>query len=204
MYARLAAAVASKGTARSVHGPESTLSRHGLLLRADKRARELQALGVGAGELVALSLGNVAELVVMLLACSKLGAVAVPVDPAQPGARWQPVTVAVEPEALAAALDVLFENVFAHTERTVAFQLSVTPGPGGGCVITVDDAGTGFDPSLAAAGRSGGGSTGLGLAIVDRLARSTGGTMTVEPSPMGGARVVCRLGTGAPRTAAVV
>lgn len=82
MYTRLAEAVASKGTARSVHGPESTLSRHGLLIRADKRARELQALGVGAGQLVALSLGNVAELVVMLLACSKLGAVAVPVDPA--------------------------------------------------------------------------------------------------------------------------
>ena len=82
MYSRLAAAVASKGTARSVHGPESTLSRHGLLIRADKRARELQALGVGAGQLVALSLGNVAELVVMLLACSKLGAIAVPVDPA--------------------------------------------------------------------------------------------------------------------------
>jgi len=82
MYARLAEAVASKGTARSVHGPESTLSRHGLLIRADKRARELQALGVGAGDLVALSLGNVAELVVMLLSCSKLGAIAVPVDPA--------------------------------------------------------------------------------------------------------------------------
>jgi acyl-CoA synthetase (AMP-forming)/AMP-acid ligase II len=82
MYARLAAAVASKGTARSVHGPESTLSRHGLLIRADKRARELQALGVGKGDPVALSLGNVAELVVMLLSCSKLGAIAVPVDPA--------------------------------------------------------------------------------------------------------------------------
>lgn len=129
----------------------------------------------------------------------------VPVDPAEPGAaRWQPVTVAVEPEALAAALDVLFENVFAHTERAVAFQLSVTAEPGGGCAIAVDDAGTGFDPSLAAAGRSGGGSTGLGLAIVGRLARSTGGTMTVEPSPLGGARVVCRLGTGAARSAAVV
>ncbi|MDH4077050.1 MAG: HAMP domain-containing protein [Acidimicrobiia bacterium] len=128
----------------------------------------------------------------------------VPVDPDAPGAVWEPVTVAVEPEALAAGLDVLFENVFAHTERGVAFELSVAAGPGGGCVITLDDAGPGFDPSMAAAGRSGGGSSGLGLAILGRLARASSGSMTIEPSPMGGARVVCRLGTGAPRTAFVV
>ncbi len=128
----------------------------------------------------------------------------VPVDPAEPGARWRAVTVAVEPEALAAGLDVLLENVFAHTERGVAFQLSVAADPDGGCVIAVDDAGPGFDPSMMAAGRSGGGSTGLGLAIVGRLARSTGGSMAVETSPLGGARVVCRLGTGAGRRAAPV
>lgn len=81
VYSRLAAAVASKGSARSVYGPENTLSRRGLLIRADRRARELGGLGVRAGSLVALSLGNVAELVVMLLACSKLRAVALPVDP---------------------------------------------------------------------------------------------------------------------------
>lgn len=82
MYSRLSAAVAGRGSARSVYGPENTLSRRGLLIRADKRARELSGLRVGAGSLVALSLGNVAELVVMLLACSKLGAIAVPIDPA--------------------------------------------------------------------------------------------------------------------------
>lgn len=131
-----------------------------------------------------------------------LGGVAVDSD--EPGATWEPVTVAVEPEALAAGLDVLFENVFAHTDRGVAFELSVTAEPGGGCVIALDDAGTGFDPSMAAAGRSGGGSTGLGLAIVGRLARATGGSMAIEPSPLGGARVVCRLGTGAHRAAPVV
>ncbi|MEZ5408569.1 MAG: HAMP domain-containing protein [Acidimicrobiales bacterium] len=124
----------------------------------------------------------------------------VAVDPDVPGTAWDPVTVAVEPEALAAGLDVLFENVFAHTERGVAFELSVAAGPGGGCVITLDDAGSGFDPSMAAAGRSGGGSTGLGLAIVGRLARATGGSMSIGPSPLGGARVVCELGTGAART----
>ncbi|MCA9712606.1 MAG: hypothetical protein KDK70_42655, partial [Myxococcales bacterium] len=54
IYARLAAAASRKGHARSVHGLQSTLSRRGLLHRADRRARELDALGVAAGELVAL------------------------------------------------------------------------------------------------------------------------------------------------------
>lgn len=82
LYARMATAVSRKGSARSLYGPENTLSRRGLLSRADRRARELSGLGVGTGDVVALSLGNVAELVIMMLACSKLGAVAAPVDPA--------------------------------------------------------------------------------------------------------------------------
>jgi signal transduction histidine kinase len=101
--------------------------------------------------------------------------------------------LAVTPEDLAAALDVVLENVFAHTQRGTAFELAIE-GWGEGCLITVDDAGPGFDPALAAAGRSGGGSTGLGLAIVERLARSGGGSLTVSASPLGGARVALSLG----------
>lgn len=82
IYARLAAAVARSGTPRSVYAQDTTLSRRGLLTRADKRARELQAAGVHEGDLVALSMGNVPQLIVLLLACSKLRAVPVPVDPA--------------------------------------------------------------------------------------------------------------------------
>jgi len=81
LYACLTAAASRKGSARSIYGPENTLSRRGLLTRADRRARELQGLGIGQGDLVALSLGNTTDLVVMLLSCSKLGAIAVPLDP---------------------------------------------------------------------------------------------------------------------------
>jgi cyclohexanecarboxylate-CoA ligase len=82
MYARMAAAVARAGAPRSVYAQDTTLSRRGLLTRADRRARELTSLGVGPGDLVALSMGNVPLLLVLAIACSKLRAIAVPVDPA--------------------------------------------------------------------------------------------------------------------------
>lgn len=81
-YARLAEAVEHSGTPRSVYSQDTTLSRRGLLTRADRRARELAGMGVAERDLVALSMGNVAEFLILLLAISKLGAVAMPVDPA--------------------------------------------------------------------------------------------------------------------------
>jgi acyl-CoA synthetase (AMP-forming)/AMP-acid ligase II len=81
-YARLAEAVENSGTPRSVYSQDTTLSRRGLLTRADRRARELAGMGVSKGDLVALSMGNVAEFLILMLAISKLGAVAMPVDPA--------------------------------------------------------------------------------------------------------------------------
>jgi len=53
-----------------------------VLTRADKRARELEAAGIHAGDVVALSMGNVVEYVVLLLAASRIDAIAMPVDPA--------------------------------------------------------------------------------------------------------------------------
>jgi len=58
----------------------------------------------------------------------------------------------------------------------------------------VQDAGPGFDPSAGARGVSGAGSTGLGLDIARRTAESAGGTLTVDRSPLGGARVTVTLG----------
>lgn len=81
MYRRLAEAVSHAGSPRSVYSQDATLSRRGLLTRADRRARELSSAGVGPGDIVMLSMGNVVELLVLLLATSKLGAVAMPVDP---------------------------------------------------------------------------------------------------------------------------
>jgi len=81
-YRWLDEAVPRAGSQRSLDSQDTTLSRRGLLIRADKRARELASLKVGVGDIVALSMGNVAEFVILLLAVSKLGAVAMPVDPA--------------------------------------------------------------------------------------------------------------------------
>lgn len=82
IYRWLVGAVLRGGSQRSVDSQEATLSRRGLLIRADKRARELTALKIGPGDVVALSMGNVPEFLVLLLAVSKLGAVIMPVDPA--------------------------------------------------------------------------------------------------------------------------
>lgn len=82
LYRWLEEAVPRSGSQRSLDSQDTTLSRRGLIIRADKRARELAGLKIGAGDVVALSMGNVAEFVILLLAVSKLGAVAMPVDPA--------------------------------------------------------------------------------------------------------------------------
>jgi acyl-CoA synthetase (AMP-forming)/AMP-acid ligase II len=81
-HARLVEAVDRSGTPRSVYSQDTTLSRRGLLTRAERRARELVGMGVGPRDLVALSMGNVAEFLILLVALSKLDAVAMPVDPA--------------------------------------------------------------------------------------------------------------------------
>ena len=83
MYSRLAEAVKRSGTPRSVYSQDTTLSRRGLLTRADRRARELTSAGVKAGDIVALSMGNVAEYLILMLATSKLGAIAMPLDPSE-------------------------------------------------------------------------------------------------------------------------
>jgi len=102
------------------------------------------------------------------------------------------VPMSIDADELEAALDVLIENVFAHTPAGTAFILSVQPTPDG-CCITVDDAGPGFNPDLAGPGQSGAGSTGLGLSIVGRLAAKSNGTVAITTSELGGARVECRI-----------
>lgn len=98
----------------------------------------------------------------------------------------------VEADELEAAVDVLIENIFAHTPPGAALAASTSALGGGGGTIVVEDAGPGFDPAYAAPGQSSGGSTGLGLAIVGRLVDRCGGTMTIGTSELGGARVECR------------
>lgn len=101
-----------------------------------------------------------------------------------------PVSVPVPAGELTAAVDALLGNVFRHTTEGTAF--SVTLHEGRDTVgILVADAGPGIgDPDAALErGASGAGSTGLGLDIARRLAESTGGSLRLDRSSLGGAQV---------------
>ena len=105
--------------------------------------------------------------------------------------------VAVPESELVAAIDVLVDNVFAHTEDTVAFSLSVSALPHG-TRVCVSDKGSGLPvEGLSRRGRSRSGSTGLGLDIARRCVESAGGIFTVTRSPSGGTEV--RMDFPAPR-----
>jgi signal transduction histidine kinase len=111
-----------------------------------------------------------------------------------------PLLVPVADDTLAAAVDALLGNVFAHT--TVGVGFSVTVGAAPVPTLVVEDAGPGItDPELLARGRSAGSSTGLGLDIVRRTADEAGGRFDLMPARPHGLRVVVALGStgvGAP------
>jgi signal transduction histidine kinase len=95
-----------------------------------------------------------------------------------------PLPVAVAADDLAAALDALLGNVFAHTPDGTALSVSLARVSGGALLIVADD-GPGFSSSAAERGTSGGGSTGLGLDIARQVASS----FAVTSAPSGGAVV---------------
>jgi signal transduction histidine kinase len=106
------------------------------------------------------------------------------VDVALPPA---PLPVRVAAGDLAAAVDALLGNVFAHTPEGCGFAVRVRPRDGGGAVVAVADTGPGLaEPAVAVErGRSGGGSTGLGLDIARRTAEASGGALRLASSPAG-------------------
>ncbi|MBB5083804.1 ATP-binding protein [Nonomuraea endophytica] len=109
-----------------------------------------------------------------------------------------PVRVPVPAAELGAVVDALLGNVFRHTGEGTAF--SVTLHEGKDTVgILIADAGPGIrDPETAIErGASGAGSTGLGLDIARRLAESTGGTLRLDRSSLGGAQIQVWLRTRA-------
>ena len=106
-----------------------------------------------------------------------------------------PVPVRAARDDLAAALDAVLENVFAHTPEAAPARVAVTANPGGGGVLTVDDGGPGLPAGWQARrGASGGGSTGLGLDIARRTAEAAGGGLALGTGPLGGARVELSFG----------
>ncbi|GAB2912439.1 sensor histidine kinase [Nonomuraea fastidiosa] len=104
-----------------------------------------------------------------------------------------PLQVAAGAGELAACLDALLGNVFAHTPEGAAMSVRLQSRPPG-ALLSVEDAGPGFEPALLERGTSGGGSTGLGLDIARRTAESSGGGLSVSSSELGGARVDLHLG----------
>ncbi|MDQ7904559.1 HAMP domain-containing sensor histidine kinase [Phytohabitans sp. ZYX-F-186] len=96
-----------------------------------------------------------------------------------------PLPVPVAAEDLAAAVDALLGNVFAHTPDGTPFAVSLTAGG----VLTVADEGPGLPAGAGERGESGAGSTGLGLDI----ARRAGQALHLSTSPTGGALVTLDL-----------
>ena len=111
------------------------------------------------------------------------------------------LTLAVRPNALKRALFNLVMNAAVHGERIV---ISARQTAAGGAEIIVDDDGPGIPPEryeeafrpfnrLDESRNQNEKGVGLGLAIARDVARSHGGEMTLDRSPMGGLRAVIRL-----------
>lgn len=100
-----------------------------------------------------------------------------------------PTPVRLTADDLASALDILFQNVFLHSEEGTEFGVEVAP-VDGFVDVTVWDKGPGFDQPDSPGSRVG--STQLGLSIADRLCDASGGELIIRNDS--GARVTLRLG----------
>jgi signal transduction histidine kinase len=103
--------------------------------------------------------------------------------------------VRVTGDDLGTCMDILLENVFSHTPEGVALAVRLSPRAAGGAWLVVADDGPGFPTTgPAERGKSTDGSTGLGLDIVGRIAKASGGTLTIGRSASGGGSVTVGLG----------
>jgi signal transduction histidine kinase len=107
-----------------------------------------------------------------------------------PGAA---LPVRTSADDLAAAVDALLENVFAHTAEGVPFTVTLAPTPTG-ARLEVADEGEGLTADDLIRGRSDRGSSGLGLSIARRCAEASGGSMTLGSGASGGAVITLALG----------
>ncbi|MBM2614081.1 HAMP domain-containing protein [Actinoplanes sp. LDG1-06] len=90
-----------------------------------------------------------------------------------------PQPAAVSADELAAAVDALLGNVFAHTPDETPFSVRLEAVPTG-VLLTIADRGPGMPAGVARRGVSGGDSTGLGLDIARRAAQAAGGQFEIK------------------------
>jgi signal transduction histidine kinase len=96
----------------------------------------------------------------------------------------------IDAHDLTAVVDVLIDNVFAHTDDGVPLEVSVMITPQRFVALLVEDGGPGLPSAdVVTRGQSGGGSSGLGLDIVRRAAIAAGGALELGRSRFGGAAV---------------
>jgi signal transduction histidine kinase len=107
----------------------------------------------------------------------------------------RPLRAKVDASDLSDVVDVLLDNVFAHTDDGVPIEVWVVPRADGAIVLTVEDGGPGLPAGdIVSRGSSGAGSTGLGLDIARRAALASGGWLELGQSRLGGALVRVVLG----------
>jgi signal transduction histidine kinase len=97
--------------------------------------------------------------------------------PLQVGLPIRPVIVTLDKEALTDVVDVLVDNVFAHTDDDVGFEVRLAI-DGGRARLDVADHGTGSRPAPPEEQRLG--RTGQGLQIVRRTVATAGGDLAVS------------------------
>lgn len=93
--------------------------------------------------------------------------------------------IGVNESDLIEIVDILIDNVFAHTPEGTALRIAMTPGPDGTVVLQVVDSGPGLNGEATQRGTSTSGSSGLGLDIVRRIVADGGGSFEVASSPSG-------------------
>jgi len=107
----------------------------------------------------------------------------------------RPLQAKVSANDLSDVVDVLLDNVFAHTDDGVPIEVWVVPRADGAIVLTVEDGGPGLPAGdIVSRGSSGAGSSGLGLDIARRAALASGGWLELGQSRLGGALVRVVLG----------
>lgn len=113
----------------------------------------------------------------------------------------RPTWARIDSVELTDVVDVLIDNVFAHTDEGVPLEVTVNTNAAHEIVLAVQDGGPGLPGAdVVARGHSNAGSSGLGLDIVRRAAIASGGRLELGRSRLGGAKVQVVLSPAETRT----